>query len=43
MKNLFQRDHERMKATKEREEKLIISAWYELVGNHVTNNLQCMV
>ncbi|XP_066915216.1 protein Hook homolog 3-like [Clytia hemisphaerica] len=26
----LERDHERMKATKEREEKLIISAWYEL-------------
>ena len=30
-----QRDHERMKATKEREEKLIISAWYELVRSLV--------
>lgn len=26
----LERDHERMKSTKEREEKLIISAWYEL-------------
>ena len=26
----LERDHERMKVTKEREEKLIISAWYEL-------------
>lgn len=28
----FQRDHEKMKITREREEKLIVSAWYEMVS-----------
>lgn len=29
---LCQRDHEKMKITREREEKLIVSAWYEMVS-----------